>query len=68
MTISPSWGVPWMQLKKKTCNFVERSSFHSQNYVIPPFPLKLSVTDDGLTTETGIIIKMNLIEVDYGGR
>ena len=30
------------------------------NGVIPPFPLKLSVTADGLTAETGLTIQILL--------
>ena len=32
-------------------------SFHSQNDIIPPFVLKLSVNEDGLTVRTGLTIK-----------
>ena len=37
--------------------FFVQFSFNSQDDIMPPFPLKLPVTEDGLTAETGIIIR-----------
>ena len=39
--------------------YIIQFSFHSQDHIIIVFPLKLSVTEEGLTAETGLTINFN---------